>query len=295
MIDSELIAQVREEATIESESTEYTAAKIRQILNQQLLSVFVPIIADARSGYYLHQPSRTIGINNPMVRMHPRSTALEEVDIRNVNGNWCPLAEAIPAEATSWNSTYVNASVPQAYVLDSDYIRLLPAATDSTLEIKTRITVRAGTLVTEQSAGLISNADINTRIITVNAMPLGLAGTVICDAIAPRSLFELSMFNVPVTYVSPTTVSVPAGYDMTKIEAGDYLRLAGQFEWPQLPEEFHHLLAIAAAIPCCKRRDMYDREQALQTSLVAGVNRMREHMTPRTRSENHRPVAHGWT
>ena len=101
MNTAELIAQVRQAATLEDESTEFTDAEITRVMNQTMGSVFEPLIAQQRAGYWLHTLTRTLGTGNPYVRLHPRACALEQIDIRQGSNDWQPLT-GVPVV---WSST----------------------------------------------------------------------------------------------------------------------------------------------------------------------------------------------
>jgi hypothetical protein len=297
MNTTELIAYARNASTIEDNSSEFTAAEITLLLNQAMGTYFEPIIESVRSGYWLHALTRTLGTGNPYVRLHPRHCALEQVDIRLTDGDWSPLSGAIESEAQDWDP---RASYPQAYSVRGTTVTLLPAPTTSNVELRAKVTVRPSLLVTEQTAGRVVAVDTTARTITVNSIPVdrvtgsSMATTCVIDVIEPRSYFELSLFDAPATVTNSSTITVGAGPSLARIEIGDYVRVANQTDWPQLPESFHAVLSAAAAISICTRRDMYDRSNELAAATSAAAQRLQQQLTPRPRAQTHVPVQHGW-
>lgn len=297
MNTTELIAYARNASTIEDNSSEFTDTVIVQLLNMAMGTYFEPIIETVRSGYWLHVLTRTLGTGNPYVRLHPRHCALEQVDIRLTGGDWAPLSGAIESEAQDWDP---RASYPQAYSVRGTTVTLLPAPTTSNLELRAKVTVRPSQLVTEQTAGRVVAVDTTARTITVNSIPVdrvtgsSMATTTVIDVIEPRGFYELSLFDAPATVTNSSTITVGAGPSLARIEIGDYVRVANQTDWPQLPESFHAVLGAAAAISICTRRDMYDRSNELAAATSAAAQRLQMQLTPRPRAQTHVPVQHGW-
>lgn len=297
MNTSELIAYARQTATIEDNSSEFTDTVITQLLNAAMTSYFEPIIETARSGYWRHTLTRTLSSGNPYVRLHPRACALEQVDVRQSGGTWYALSEAIESELQDWPQT---AAVPQVYVVRGNTLLLQPAATTTDLELRAKITVRPNQLVQEQTAGRVTAVDTTNRVITVNSLPVDrltgstIGGTLVIDCIEPRGYYERSLFDAPAAVLSSTTVQVDPGPSLSRIEVGDYLRVAGQTDWPQLPESYHNVLALAAAVPICQRRDMYDRANEMGSAAGSAAQRLANQLTPRVRAQTHMPIQHGW-
>ena len=124
-----MITWTRKEATLSRLSTEYTDTVILGLMNKTMDEVLTPVMAAARSGYWCHTFTRTLGIDNPTVRLPVRSCpAIEQVDISLDGVNWVALDEALEAEAQDWMNDYGRDNRPHAYVVRSSYLYLLPAA-----------------------------------------------------------------------------------------------------------------------------------------------------------------------
>lgn len=300
---SELVAWVRDEATLSSRSTEYTAAKITQLLNQDMRKVYTPLIANARSGYWYHTFTRTLGTNNPYVRLPPRACpAIEQVDISIDGGQrWAALNEALESEAQDWSIEAQSYNWPQAYTIRGSYLYLLNAARVDGVQLRVKVVVKPSEIVEEQGAGLVVEVDADTRTITLNSMPVDrlagnaqLNGTHIVDVIEPRGNYELSLCDALATVLDSTHIQIAEGYSLARIEPGDYLRVAGQSDWPQLPEEFHSLLGSTTAVPICRQRDLLERADTLAAAGSAGLQRFQSHLLPRVRVDTHKPIQHQW-
>jgi len=303
MDTTELAAWTREEATLSVNSTDYNQTKLIQLMNQTMSTVIEPIIANARSGYWCHTFTRTLGANNAIVRLPPRATpAIEQADISTDGGaTWAPLSLALESEIEEWANDYRASLYPVAYYIRSSYVHLIPAAKVDTVQLRVKTLVKPSQLVAAQAAGRITAFDYDTRIATVNALPVNaitsatLATNDIVDVVEPRANFELATLDAVVTVVDPTHVQFSPAYSTSKIEVGDYIRHANQSEWPQLPETFHSIIGSITAVPICRQRDLLERASTLAD--VGGVNlqRLDGHLRPRVRTQDHKPQKHNWS
>lgn len=295
-----LIAWVREQATLAPESTEYDDPKILQLLNQARIELFEPVIAACRAGYWTHTLVRTLGANNPVVRLPPRAAAFLHADIRCNTGDWCPLQEALESEQQDWERD--RSSIPRAYIIRGTTMHLLNAPTTGQYSLRVKIIVRPSVLYTPQAAGLVTAIDLGTNTLTLTGLPVDkstnttINGTLNVDVIEPIDNYELSLFHAPATVLDGTHVQVSSSYSLLQVQIGDYLRVANQTEWPNLPEHFHSALASAAAIPPCVQRDLYERVSDLRQDVSAAATRLATHLMPRTKTRNdeRQPISHSW-
>jgi hypothetical protein len=298
---TEMITWTRKEATLSRLSTEYTDTVIMGLMNKTMDEVLTPLVAASRSGYWCHTFTRTLGANNPSVRLPPRACpAIEQVDISVDGVNWEALDEALEAEAQDWLREHGRDPYPAAYVVRSSYLYLLPAPTSEGLQLRVKTVLRPNTLVAAQSAGLITGIDIDTNILTVSSMPtsmpgaVAISGTLTFDVIEPRGNFELALCDAIGTIIDPTHVQIGSQYSLARVEEGDYLRCANQSEWPQLPKEFHSIVGSITALPILRQRDMYERSDKLAEATGNALQRLREHIAPRVRVQQHKPIQHNW-
>jgi hypothetical protein len=290
---AELIDFARSESGTSVENLEYTDSVILGLLNQQMRLHVQPLIASTRTGFWYHTLSRTLGPGNPYVRMPARACSLEQVDV-SVDGGvrWQPLKQAIEADADKWLREHEGASAPVAFTVRGTSLFLLPAASVDTIQLRVKVTLRPSKLKTSESAGLVQSVADNT--ITVNSMPTGVAGAVICDVIQPRDAFELSLVDAPMTVASPTTLTVNSTFGLGRIEAGDYVRIADQSDWPQLPESYHAMLATLAAAVICDQRELESKANKLAAKAASQLGKLAADIAPRVRSSANKPVLHDW-
>jgi hypothetical protein len=290
---AELIDFARSESGTSVENLEYTDSVILGLLNQQLRLHVQPLIANTRTGFWYHTFSRTLARGNPYVRMPARACSLEQVDI-SVDGGlrWAPLKQAIEADADKWLREHTGVSTPIAFTVRGTSLFLLPAASVDTVQLRVKVTLRPSKLKTSEAAGLVVGVAGNT--ITVNSMPTGVVGSVTCDVIQPRDAYELALVDAPMTVATATTLTVNASFGLGRIEPGDYVRLADQSDWPQLPESYHATLATLAAAVICDQRELESRSGKLAAKAGNQLSKLAADIAPRVRSSANKPAMHDW-
>lgn len=299
MNTAELIDYWRTATTIEDESEEYGAEAVLRLMNHGLRTVFQPMVASAREGHWLHTLSRVLSVGNPLVRLHPRHIALEQIDRRigGESGRWEPLTVVIESERAAWERHYYAAQYPCGYTLQTNNIALIPAAMDS-CELRAKFVMRPSMLVEAQDAGRVTAFDEHT--ITVNSMPVDrvtgqtLAGSVTIDVIEPVGWSEISLFDAPATVTGATTLTVNSAFGLGRIQVGDYVRAAQQTDWPQLDESLHITVADVAGVYACRQKDMYTRADELAKQAQGALNRWVDSLSPRRKATTHMPLQHGW-
>jgi hypothetical protein len=184
----------------------------------------------------------------------------------------------------------------------SSYLQLLPAAKVAGVQIRLKTVVRPNTLVAAQGGGAIIGVDTSTNTLTLTSLPVSMPGSLpltigqpyIFDVIEPRGNFELALCDAPGTVIDSTHVQISTSFSLARVETGDCLRCANQSEWPQLPKEFHSLVGSITALPILRQRDLYDRADKLAEASSSALQRLREHLGPRVRVQQHKPTQHNW-
>lgn len=302
MNETELVEWVRDEATLSARSTNYPKSKIVQMMRFNMQQVFSPLIANARCGYWFHTFTRTLGQNNRYVRLPARSCpSIEQCDISADDGRFYePLTEALESEMQDWERDSYREQTPQAFVLRGTTIFLSNPSLIDTCKLRVKTVVRPSLLVEEQTAGLVTDVDYDARVITVNSMPVNrltsttISGVQTLDCIDAQGSFERTLLDAQGTVLNGTTIQIANGYDLVRVQPGDYVRVANQSDWPQLPEEFHALLGSITAIPICRQQDLNARADTLSSTCSDALQRLKSHIVARVRVDTHKPIQHGW-
>lgn len=312
MREDTLITEVRMAAQLPATFADYTDARIRIELNTILQSRFAPMIADARVGSMLKRHSQTLTSGTATYPLPGRALAagFEAIDANDGSTYW-PMKEIQPSEV--WKYETSTTGKPEFYAVVGSSYRLYPTPNDA-YTVRCQYYLRPSNLVQFQTTGRVTSVDQSLRRITVDTSIASITDRVRAAAISnsypidvvrldsagpatvepSNASYELTLVSATWTTVDTAIIGVDAGFDMTEVRAGDYVRAYNQSDWPSIPHEYHPALAALAAAKICRNRGMYNAAKELEASANEDIAVMRRAIAPRVKSEAQslRPHAH---
>lgn len=265
----ELITAVRLAGRLNSGDADFTDARIRQELTDAQHAVFGHAIVQARAGAWLKVQETTTTAGRVRYRLPYRACAGigESIEIDDASG--------------------------RAYEIHGDQLVFESAPTaGSTLSFLYYL--RPSLLVQEQTAaGQVASIDTDAPSVTVTtALPVNrvTAATIASgdrvDIMHENGWHELSLVNATCT-ISSLTLTFPTGTDLTDVEEGDWVRAAGQTDWPCLPDDFHDPLATVTAARISRAKGNFARAKELELEFYGAdgeggdLGRFRDILVPR--------------
>lgn len=305
MNQTELIARVRRNAFIRDNHPDYTDSVILDELNDGLRSIYLDIITGPRQGHWFKQYSFTSAAGQQTSRITPRAVVggLEKVEIGEVGGDLFPIEEITENHAGWYESFAGRTGTPQYFVIRGDQIDFLPTF-DHAMTVRVGYYVKPSVLVSPQSVpatyGRVVSKSLSagllridyTSAVTLPVIKTGLnagstpvTGTA-WDIIHPDGTCELSAASIVVNGAgSGFTTFDPGGWDINDIQVGDFVRGAGETDWPALPEEFHRTVADVASVKIMLQLNMASKASQIASSVGGDLSRLRTLMaTSRVRS-----------
>jgi len=304
MRSDELLSWLRLDAYI-GDAAAYPDQTDEVLLNElthKLHSVFEDIIVKARSGCWLKYADTTTTSGKRKYRIPGRAVVggLEAVEIAAVGGtNYGALKEIPATDVQDWDG--ISPGTPQVFCLQGDYVALYPVP-NAVFPLRLSFYMRPPKLVPQQSStvgggtirGRLVGINPVTRNCTVNVLPLvyedGISPATITsgdqriDIIRPDGWFEPIVFDVSQTFTG-TSFTLGGTQDLSDVQAGDFMRAAGQSEWPQLPADFHRCLADVAAIKVAVELSLREKNDELASNVESDLVRFRSLLLPRVKSE----------
>jgi hypothetical protein len=303
MRSDELLSRLRKSAFIGDAAAypEYPDSELYNELNDRLRSVFSDTITSARSGYWLQTIVTSSYMGGSRIPARSVTGGLESVEVLQ-NGVYLPLQEVTPLEAAPWTSP----GTPWAYWCNNESITLVPQP-PSNVTLRLRYYLRPSLLVTSQSStqggagvdrGRVTFVDSVNKIVHVNAQPFDyslavpavVSGNITLDIVRPVGWFTPTVVSGPATIVNATILQFAANPFISAdefadfVREGDYVRVAEQTDWPALPQDFHRMLADAAAVNVLREMDLVDKADTLSTAASADFARFAKLIQPRVKS-----------
>lgn len=257
MNTTELIAATRIAGGLPSKDVTFPDARMLVELSDAQVEVLTRLPVTTRDGYLLKQHTQSTVAGKPYYRLPRRSImqTAERVEILE-NGKWQPLGKLTTAEASEYLST--DQGTPRAYTLRGDTVQLFPAPVGVTT-LRIHYYLRPSQLVLPQEEAGGEAGDEPKGLITAISGS-GSAWTIALNDLPVDQVTEADVENSDLVDVVRSDTGDVVAVDLvlggggtsltgdaSLVQVGDFVRAAGQSEWPQVPVDLHRTLADATA------------------------------------------------
>jgi len=255
----DLITSVKTRALVPSSQTTFSDENIISLMNEDMYITLVPDIMTMREDFFRSSTEIDLvsGISKYPVPERAIGNVLIDVLYKDSSGNRRSLPRVSAQDLTlqSYTSGY-----PFGYILEGDYIKIMPVAgTGSGDSLEVWYYQRPNKLVLLQECAVMS-AVVNGGASTTATLDTDVTSyiTTSCDIISGQSPLTMLCKDVTVSSISSTSVTLPtsslyAEDDSTLlIGTGDYICAKYTSPVPQIPQEFHPILAQMAAARLCE-------------------------------------------
>ena len=271
---SDLISLIKLLAHVPQGNLTFTPANILTLADLELRTSIAKQLKEADEGYfqtileYNQDDSGEYRIPGSAI-----AATAYSIQIRNGQALW-PVSRQEVAEMTT---TTFPSTGNWTYFIRGNTLVMLPAQFSGVLRITYER--RPSKLVPLTSCGLISA--INGQVITVGSVPSGWVVGDSIDLQAAQPQFDI-LGNCEITDITGTDITLDG--DLGDLAVGDYLCLEDQTCVPQVPVEFHQLLAQRVVCKIYELQGYLDKMKAAQAKLKEMEDALTALITPRTQA-----------
>jgi len=288
---SDLLTSIHNRGNIPSTTNDTNVNSSNNLLNiatEQLHTKLYPIIQSTREEFYVTRKDFTITASQNEYVIPSRASGLVLRDVQLVTGTDVQSLGIIDSEYITTTSSG-NVS---GYYLEHNKIILYPTPASTTGTLRVRYYLRPSRLTITSNCGQISSIDTVTNQVVVSAIPSTWAAGTSLDFVQASAPYANLAIDQAATVVSGTTITF-ASLPST-LAVGDWLAPAEYSPIPQLPYEFH---AILAQLTVCKVLEaMGDREGATLAfkDVQTDLENMLKLVTPRNQGERKKVINRNW-
>lgn len=274
-----LLASIRRRAMLATATATGTAdADLLALANEELQLRLSADVMRVREEYLVHTIDQTISASQTKYRIPSRAAgaALRDVMLVNAAGGVCHLPRISPERMEEYlgggTGTY-------GYYLQGNYVVLVPAADAAAPTLRMSLAVRPSELTaTATNFGTITAINTTTKVVTFSGSIVPSVSTVL-DLVAHRNPFEpLAIEQTPsaVAGADITFSALPAG-----LEVGNYVTLRDLSPVPQVPQEYHSILAQRTAVKVLEALGDFEGMAVAQAALEDMEQKVLALVTPR--------------
>lgn len=253
-----LEARIIQDAKIPRGSQYRTGGVLLRMADDQLRAVVLPELLKAGEGHLAATKSVPLVAGVSRVRMPYRAVRLLDVHLLNAEGTPVQrFSRATPTQEREARGQGLvrKSGAPRLWYLEGSTVVLSPAP-DATgrYTLVLRFARRPSRLVAPTAAWRVEEFNPSTLNIVVTGLAAPGVGEML-DVVRGSPGFESALDDVKVTVSTPgvgvSTVQLQ-DYPTESLEPGDYLTMAGTSPVPQLPLDYHAVLAQAVVVQVLK-------------------------------------------
>lgn len=288
---SDLLTSIHNRGNIPSTTNDTNVNSSNNLLNiatEQLHTKLYPIIQSTREEFYVTRKDFTITASQNEYIIPSRASGLVLRDVQLVTGTDVQSLGIIDSEYITTTSS----GTVSGYYLEHNKIILYPTPASTSGTLRVRYYLRPSRLTITSNCGQISSIDTVTNQVVVSAIPSTWAAGTSLDFVQASAPYANLAIDQAATVVSGTTITF-ASLPST-LAVGDWLAPAEYSPIPQLPYEFH---AVLAQLTVCKVLEaMGDREGATLAfkDVQTDLENMLKLVTPRNQGERKKVINRNW-
>jgi hypothetical protein len=252
----------------------FTTPTLLTLADLELRTSIAKQLKESNEGYfqtyveYAHNDTGKYPIPADAIASAPYS-----IQIRNGQAVW-PVSRQEVSEMTT--TEYPSVGNWACYI-QANTVHVLPVQFSGLIRITYER--RPSSLVAVTSCANISA--INGQVVTVSSIPSGWVNGYAVDLQKSQPHFDLAG-SATITNISSIDITLDG--DLSELSVGDYICLSGQSCIPQIPVEFHPLLAQRVVCKIYELQGYFDKLKAAQAKLEEMEAALTALITPRVQS-----------
>jgi hypothetical protein len=247
---SELITSIKRRAMIPSDQSTFTDTDFLEMANEEVSYFAVPHLLSTHEEYLVTYQDIPIVVDQVSYQIPSRAIGnkLRELSFIDSTNTLYEMSR-IPIDALADYNQNVGADYPQFFYIEGNKVTLLDAVPSDGF-LRMYFYLRPNLLVEDEKAGLITDINRTTGVITFNEFPLEFANLPLMDLIQGDTPNLIIDWDIAPVSVDITTKSVV--FNLTDIptilSVGDYVNVQHETIVPQLPIELQPVLAQRVAV-----------------------------------------------
>jgi len=280
---SNLIEAIKRNASIPSSQVRFSNTDFLTFINEELQLTIVGELLKLRQDYFVTTIDTALVASQSSYNIPVSAVGwkLESIGYVDSDSNYTRLP-IITRDQRSNYEGMTNGTYPSAvYMLGNSVVTIPSMGSSVSGSLRFDLVRIQNELVLPTSCGKISSTTDTGTVyqMTVDTVPISDGDT--CDVISGTNPFNIIARAVTAS-ISGSVISVTYGSDFSRAPvANDYICIQGQTPYPNIPEDFHPILAQAATVRCLIASNDDKGIQTQSLSLGNMLSRMRDRASKR--------------
>lgn len=270
----DLLTSIKTRGLVPSSQTTFSDANLISLLNEEMYLSLVPDIRSMGEDYFLTKTTITLSNSNAKYRVPERAIGNTLADVIYIDSS--NARRSLPrVSKQDLNVQSATAGYPYGYLMEGDYIKIMPASGAQGGSLEVWYYQRPNKLVLLQECAVMSSV-VDSSGTTTATLDTDITSyvTTSCDIVNGQSPMILLCKDVTVSSITTTSVSLPSSSlynddaSTLIVGTGDYLCAPGTSPVPMIPQEFHPILAQMVVARVCEAIGDLEKLAAVNAKLV---------------------------
>lgn len=249
---ADLITAIKRNSSFPSSQVRFSNDDFLYFLNEELQLTIVGELLALRQDYFVTTIDTSLVASQSTYDIPTSAVGwkLEAVGYVDTTGSYSPIPLITRDQRGSYAGLTDGTSPSAVYVMGNTLYTVPDLGSSATGTLRFDLVRIQNQLVMPSTCGKITTVtdDGTDYAMTVDAMPISNGDS--CDVISGTNPFNIIARGVTAA-VSGSVVTVTYGSDFARVPvANDYVCIAGQTPYPNIPEDFHPILAQSAVMRC---------------------------------------------
>jgi hypothetical protein len=288
---TDFLASVRARGAIPTTTNSNNVNNTSNLLalaTEELHIKLLPLIMSVREEFYVARKSHTITADQDTYAIPSRASGVVLRDVQIIVGNDIRSLEPVDSERISTTSS----GDPEGYYLEHQNVVLYPTPNSTTGTLRLRYFMRPSRLALTSACAQISAINTSTNTVTVNTVPSSWASTTVVDFIKATPPYQHLAIDQSISSVAGSTItfaSLPSD-----LAVNDWIALAEYTPIPQIPFEFHPVLAQMTVVKALESVGDREGAAAAKRDLDEIKQNAIQLVTPRVQGSNKKVIGRNW-
>ena len=252
---TELIETIKRRASLPINQITFTDEDLLEMATEEMYVNILPRMLELHEDFYLTSEDEDLVADKNTYNIPYRAIGnkLRELSYVQTDDTISEMTRISVDDIVHYSEGLQSIDQYRTYYLQSNQIVIYPGVGSSvTGSLRYHYYLSPNALVELNKGGKITAIDRDTGVITMESFPTDFSPTIKYDFVMSRSPHRILKFDVSATGTNGTlkTVTVLPDDIPDDLAVDDYITKAGETVYPQIPREFHSLLAQHVAIAC---------------------------------------------
>lgn len=256
LTSDEFIQSVRRRCMAPENTEVYDDMDILEIASEEIAVEIMPALLSIHEGYMLTHIDISIEQDKNKYRIPERAVAnkLKDVCLVDTSGNVFELTEIDVGRLSDYSTSYTTGFETGIFYVENDEVTFLSNDNIGYAFIRMYFYIRPSNLVEMEFAGRVSSVSVGATetIITLENFPTAFTNisTNLFDIVSGKNPNKIYNYDIEATAVNKNSSTITfTNSDVSEnIQAGDFICFASETVVPQVPVEWHPVLAQTVAV-----------------------------------------------